>query len=135
MQLEWEECRASGCWRWNSSTTAGAWTSMWGSHMLSECDHLTNLTRYHSLPHLNLESRISLTLYSSWLWRLWAFHNLIRDVGADDGDRYDRVDVLLPCREAELDSGWGDDLCDGEGASPFVVKLLHGVIRGVILEA
>src|SRR5260221_13647929 len=35
--------------------------------MLSECDHLMNLTRYHNLPHLNLESRISLTLYSSWL--------------------------------------------------------------------
>src|SRR5258705_12402656 len=44
---------------------AGAWTSMWGSHMLSECDHPMNLTRYHSLPHLNLESRISLTSYSS----------------------------------------------------------------------
>src|SRR5258708_9326786 len=34
--------------------------------MLSECDHLTNLTRYHNLPHLNLESRISSTSYSSW---------------------------------------------------------------------
>src|SRR5260221_13509858 len=44
---------------------AGAWTSMWGSHMLSECDHPMNLMRYHSLPHLNLESRISLTSYSS----------------------------------------------------------------------
>src|SRR6266436_342928 len=103
--------------------------------MLSECDHPMNLTRYHNLPHLNLESRISSTLYSSWLWRLWAFHNLIRDVGADDGDGYDRVDVFLLCREAELDSGWGDDLCEGEGAGPFVVKLLHGAIRGVILEA
>src|SRR5258708_29880919 len=47
-------------------TAAGAWTSARGSHMLSKCDHLTNLTRYHNLPHLNLESRISLTLYSSW---------------------------------------------------------------------
>src|SRR5258705_4942126 len=46
-------------------TMVGAWTSVWGSHMLSECDHLTNLMRYHSLPHLNLESRISLTSYSS----------------------------------------------------------------------
>ena len=53
----------------------------------------------------------------------------------DDGDRYDGVDVLLPCGEAELDSSWGDDLCDSKGASPFVVELLHGVIRGVILEA
>src|SRR6266436_2353289 len=34
-----------------------------------------------------------------------------------------------------LDSGWGDDLHDGKGAGPFVVKLLHGAIRGVILEA
>src|SRR5258708_24957923 len=34
--------------------------------MLSKCDHPTNLTRYHNLPHLNLESRISLTSYSSW---------------------------------------------------------------------
>src|SRR5258708_14489064 len=60
-----EECGALGCWRWNSSTMAGVWTSMWGSHMLLECGHLTNLMRYHSLPHLNLESRISLTSYSS----------------------------------------------------------------------
>ena len=36
-----------------------------GSHMLSEFDHLMNLTRYHSLPHLNLESRIPSTSYSS----------------------------------------------------------------------
>src|SRR5258707_928250 len=60
-----EECGALGCWRWNSSTAAGAWTSAWGSHMLSECDHPMNLTRYHNLPHLDLESRISSTLYSS----------------------------------------------------------------------
>src|SRR5258707_6806150 len=58
---------ASGCWRWNSSTTAGTWTSVWGSHMLSEFDQPMNLTRYHNLPHLNLESRISSTSYSSWL--------------------------------------------------------------------
>ena len=57
----------SGCRRWNSSTAAGAWTSVWGSHMLSECDQPMNLTRYHNLPHLNLESRTSSTLYSSWL--------------------------------------------------------------------
>src|SRR6266436_6146539 len=61
-----EECGESGCWRWNSSTTAGAWTSEQGSHMLSECDQPMNLTRYHNLPHLNLESRTSLTSYSSW---------------------------------------------------------------------
>src|SRR5258705_3495523 len=111
--------------------------------MLSECDHPMNLTRHHNLPHLNLESRISLTSYillvinhdGTRLQRLQAFHNLIRDVGVDNGDRYDGVDVLLPCREVELDSSWGDDLHDGEGASPFVVKLLHGAIRGVILEA
>src|SRR5260221_4112543 len=61
-----EECGELGCWRWNSSTTAGAWTSEWGSHMLSECDQPMNLTRYHNLPHLNLESRTSSTSYSSW---------------------------------------------------------------------
>src|SRR5258708_7925494 len=61
-----EEHGESGCWRWNSSTTAGAWTSKWGSHMLSECDQPMNLTRYHNLPHLNLESRTSSTSYSSW---------------------------------------------------------------------
>ncbi len=38
-----------------------------GDHMLSELDQPRNLTRYHSLPHLNLESRISSTSYSSWL--------------------------------------------------------------------
>src|SRR5260370_6612977 len=41
--------------------------TVWGSHMLSECDQPMNLTRYHNLPHLNLESRTSLTSYSSWL--------------------------------------------------------------------
>src|SRR5258708_2903272 len=51
-----EECGESGCRRWNSSTAAGAWTPEWGSHMLSECDQPMNLTRYHNLPHLNLES-------------------------------------------------------------------------------
>src|SRR5258708_40012016 len=66
---------------------------------------------------------------------LTVFCNLIRDVGVDDGDRYNGVDVFLPGREVELDSSWGDDLHDGEGASPFVVKLLHGGIGGVILEA
>src|SRR5258707_15041696 len=34
--------------------------------MLSECDQPMNLTRYHNLPHLNLESRTSSTSYSSW---------------------------------------------------------------------
>src|SRR5258708_5235309 len=61
-----EERGESGCQRWNSSTTAGAWTPEWGSHMLSECDQPMNLTRYHNLPHLNLESRTSSTSYSSW---------------------------------------------------------------------
>src|SRR5258708_4376424 len=67
VRVEGEEERGElGCRRWNSSTTAGAWTSKWGSHMLSECDQPMNLTRYHNLPHLNLESRTSLTSYSSW---------------------------------------------------------------------
>src|SRR5258707_3915000 len=103
--------------------------------MLSECDHPTNLTRYHNLPHLNLESRISSTSYSSWSSTMMG-PGCRGCVGVDNnGDRYDRVDVLLLCGEAELDSSWGDDLHDGKGASPFVVKLLHGAIRGVILEA
>src|SRR5260221_6502575 len=67
VRVEGEEGHGeSGCQRWNSSTTARAWTSKWGSHMLSECDQPMNLTRYHNLPHLNLESRTSLTSYSSW---------------------------------------------------------------------
>src|SRR5258708_25403083 len=37
-----------------------------GSHMLSKFDQPTNLTRYHSFPHLNLEPKISSTSYSSW---------------------------------------------------------------------
>src|SRR5260221_7637619 len=62
-----EVCGASGCWKWNSLTTAGAWTSVWGSHMLPKFDQPTNLTRYHNFPHLNPESRIPSTLYSSCL--------------------------------------------------------------------
>src|SRR5258708_20573818 len=60
-----EECGESGCQRWNSSTTAGAWTSEWGSHMLFDGDQPMNLTRYHNLPHLNLDPRTSSTSYSS----------------------------------------------------------------------
>src|SRR5258708_39555682 len=60
------ECGELGGQRWNSSTTAGAWTSEWGSHMLSECDQPVNLTRYHNLLHLNLEARTTLASYSSW---------------------------------------------------------------------
>src|SRR5260221_8489677 len=55
VRVEAEEVHgASGGWRGKSSTAAGVWTSVWGSHILSECNHLTNLTRYHNLPHLNL---------------------------------------------------------------------------------
>src|SRR5258708_209727 len=46
-------------------------TSVWGSHMLSKFDQPTNLTRYHSLPHLNLESKISSTSYSSRYPLVW----------------------------------------------------------------
>ena len=53
--------------------------------------------------------------------RLWALHNFIWDVGVDAGDRYDRVDVLLSCGEVEFDSSWGDNLGNGERASPLVV--------------
>src|SRR5258705_11908296 len=56
-----EEHGESGCRRGNSSTTAGAWTPEWGSHMLSEGDQLMNLTRYHNLPHLNPAPSSSMT--------------------------------------------------------------------------
>src|SRR5258708_4377058 len=124
-----EECGASGCWRWNFSTAAGAWTSVWGSHILSECDHPTNLTRYHNLPPSepgvkDLFNFVLLLIVNSdrtRLWRLQVLHNFIWDVGVDTGDRYNRVDVLLPCREMEFDSSWGDDLGNGERTSPLVV--------------
>ena len=60
--------------------------------------------------------------------------NSIWDVGADTGDRYDGVDVLLPCGEAEFDSSWGDNLGNGERTSPLVVQLLHGAVGGIVLE-
>ncbi len=60
--------------------------------------------------------------------------NFIWDVGADTGDRYDRVDVFLLCREMEFDGSGRDDFGDGERTSPFVVQLLHGAVRGVVLE-
>ena len=60
--------------------------------------------------------------------------NLIWDVGADAGDGYDGVNVLLPCGEVEFDSSWGDDLGNGERTSPLVVQFLHGAVRGVVLE-
>ena len=60
--------------------------------------------------------------------------NFIQDVGADAGDRHNRVDVLLSCREAEFDGSGRDDLGDGERTCPFVVQFLHGVVRGVVLE-
>src|SRR5258708_21519239 len=106
----------------------GGWSGgrggAWGIRVLE----VKILTRYHNLPHLNLESRITR------LWRLWALHNFIWDVGVDAGGRYDRGDVLLSCREVEFDSSWGDDLGNGEGTSPLVVQFLHGVVRGVVLE-
>src|SRR5258708_17875827 len=60
--------------------------------------------------------------------------NFIQDVGADTGDRYDRVDVFLLCREVEFDGSGRDDFGDGERTSPLVVQLLHGLVRGVVLE-
>src|SRR5260221_10439783 len=60
--------------------------------------------------------------------------NFIQDVGADAGDRYDGVDVFLSWREAEFDGGGRDDFGDGEGTSPLVIQLLHGVVRGVVLK-
>src|SRR5258708_19065086 len=66
------------------------------------------------------------TMTGTRLRRLWAFCNLIRDVG---------VDVLLLCGEVELDSSWGDDLHDSKAASSFVVELLHWAVRVGMLEA
>src|SRR5260370_27848954 len=60
--------------------------------------------------------------------------NFIWDVGADTGDRYDRVDVFLSCREVEFDGSRRDDFGDGERTSPLVVQLLHGAVRGVVLK-
>ena len=54
--------------------------------------------------------------------------------GVDIGDRYNRVDVFLPCRESEFDGGRRDDFGDDERTSPLVVQFLHGVVRGVVLE-
>src|SRR5258705_1802959 len=51
-----EECWESGGHRRNSSTTAGAWTAEWGSHMVSECYQPMNLTRHHKVPPLDLAS-------------------------------------------------------------------------------
>ena len=62
------------------------------------------------------------------------FCNLIRDVGVDNGDGYDRVDVFPSSRELEFDGGRGDDFGDDERTSPLVVQFLHGVVRGVVLE-
>ncbi len=61
-------------------------------------------------------------------------HNFIWDVGVDTGDRYNRVDVFLSCREAEFDGDRRDDFGDGERTSPLVVQLLHGAVRGVVLK-
>src|SRR5258708_29838675 len=60
--------------------------------------------------------------------------NFIQDVGADTGDRYDRVDVFLLCREVEFDGSRRDDFGDGERTSPLVVQLLHGAVRGIVLK-
>ena len=58
--------------------------------------------------------------------RLWSFSNFVRDIGADAGDRDNRVDMFLLCGESELDGGRGDNFGDEERTSPFVVQFLHG---------
>src|SRR5260221_13036750 len=60
--------------------------------------------------------------------------NFIQDVGVDAGDRYDRVDVFLSCRETEFDGSMRDNFGDGERTSPLVVQLLHGAVGGVVLK-
>ena len=44
------------------------------------------------------------------------------------------MDVFLLCGEMEFDGGRGDDFGDGERTSPLVVQLLHGAVRGIVLE-
>ncbi len=61
-------------------------------------------------------------------------NNFIWDVGVDTGDGDDRVDIFLSCRESEFDGSRRDDFGNGERTSPLVVQLLHGVVRGVVLE-
>ncbi len=56
------------------------------------------------------------------------------DIGADTGDGYNGVDVFLSCGEVEFDGSGGDDFGDDERTSPLVVQLLHGAVRGVVLE-
>ncbi len=60
--------------------------------------------------------------------------NFIWGIGADTGDRYDRVDVFLSCGETEFDGSGRDDFGDGKRTSPLVDQLLHGAVRGVVLE-
>ena len=63
-----------------------------------------------------------------------ALSNFIWDVGADTGDRDNQVDIFLSCRESEFDGSRRDDFGDDERTSPLVVQLLHGPVRGVVLE-
>ncbi len=60
--------------------------------------------------------------------------NFIQDIGVDTGDGYNGVDVFLLCGEAEFDGGRGDNFGGDERTGPLVVQLLHGVVRGVVLE-
>ena len=68
------------------------------------------------------------------LWRLQTLGYVIWHIGADAGDRYNRVDVFLSCGETEFDGSGRDDFGDGERTGPFVVQFLHGVVGGVVLE-
>ena len=62
------------------------------------------------------------------------FSNFIQDVGMDAGDGDDRVDIFLLWRELEFDGSRRDDFGNDKRTSPFVVQLLHGVVRRVVLE-
>src|SRR5258707_2977075 len=81
--------------------------SVWGSHILSVCNHLTNLTRYHNLPPSepgvkDLFDFVFLLIINcdrTRLQRLWALHNFIWDVGADAGDGYDWM--FFSCAERQ----------------------------------
>src|SRR5260221_6884490 len=133
-----EVCRASGCQRWNSSTIAGVWTSVWGSHMLStnKLDQVPQFTP----PEPGVQDLLDFVFLlvidgdRAGLQRLWTLSNFIWDIGVDTVDGYNRVDVFLSCRESEFDGSRRDDFGDDKRTSPLVIQFLHGVVGGVVLE-
>src|SRR5260221_10002097 len=67
------------------------------------------------------------------MWVKWALRDGVWAVGADVGDRDDRVDSSFMGGEAEFDSGRGYDFFDHKGAKPFMVQLLGWMGGHVVL--